>query len=176
MLSTNLAGVGSKWERYAATVGLYKMLPTVSGVYMFVWAPELTFLCESQPADVGCAPEHRFRWVMYVGRSGRGDVPGSLRQRYEREYQHFIGRSPEEIWSTTPPTKREEWLARYLTLRPLEYWCLRVSRVQDVARIERHLIETFDPPLNDQHRTRSRKLRALSTAPAFQNPRRPPAP
>lgn len=148
---------GVKWERFAAHDNLAAQLPAARGVYMFVWCPPIAFgFTETQ--------QQSLPWILYVGKAGtKGGVADTLPARY-KTYQTHIGKPPAKLWDQRPPCTREERLARYLTLRPLEYWFITLDEVQKITRLEKHLIKLFRPPINDQH---ARCLRPGRSAPAF---------
>lgn len=111
---------------------------------MFVWRPWLAF-------DLADNPARDFGQVLYVGLAGTlrdGDSNKStLKQRY-KHYRQFLAAEPEELWSSNEPVTREQRLGRYLTLRPLEYWCLVIKDVHNLLNLETRLIATLNPPCN----------------------------
>lgn len=148
---------GTRWERMKAVDGLGSMLPAERGLYMFVWRPELTlqFSDDSSP--------ERFFWVLYVGKAGKEDgTADTIRNRYSTEYSKYVGKDPSCLWDSHAASKREDRLARYLTLRPLEFWYLTMTNVPDIQLFEKKLIRILQPPLNIQH---GPKLRAGTSTP-----------
>jgi len=147
-----------KWERKLAVDNLHTSLPTVRGVYMFVWRPHVQFYIEPESVE-------RPLWILYVGKAvTEGGTHDNIKCRYQTEYSRYVGKDPSTLWSGTPAVSREGRLSRFLTLRPLEYWFLAVSNVRDISVIERQLIRVFRPPLNRQHRA---VLRPGQPQPAF---------
>ncbi len=152
----------SKWERRKAVDTLGAGLPNERGVYMFVWRPELSLPFESGPIE-------RMSWVLYIGKAGIDEGENdTIRSRYISEYRHFVGGDITALWSKDAPTKREERLARYLTLRPLDYWFLLLDDPRDVQLLERKLIRMLQPPLN-RHLAGPR-LKVGTPVPAFEEP------
>ncbi|MSO38006.1 MAG: hypothetical protein EXQ69_07120 [Acidimicrobiia bacterium] len=150
----------AKWERANAVDTLGSSLPDARGVYMFVWRPALVL-----PFEAG--PPERFSWVLYVGKAGReGGNDDTIKNRYLREYGRFVGGDVTALWNRDPPRYREERLARYLTLRPLEYWFLLLNDPQDIHLLERKLILMLSPPLNTQGK--GPHLTAGAPIPAFE--------
>ena len=152
-LTEILHGEGLKWERKPATSTLWSMLPDERGIYMFVWCPDLTFRFES-PQDIAATDYERLRWVLYVGKAGVEEGKSdTLKQRYRSGYSKYVGQDPSPLWNRRPAenTRREELLARYLTVRPLEFWYLLFEDPEDIRMLEKRLIKTLNPPLNKQH-------------------------
>jgi hypothetical protein len=150
---------GAKWERRKATNSLHKSLPSIRGVYMFVWRPCLTLRFD--PHD----EMQVVTFVLYVGKAGvEGGVSDTIQSRYQGEYSKYIARDASSLWEEKVPETREERLEKYLTLRPLEYWFLPVERVRDIVQMEKQLIKMLRPPLNTQHGVR---LRPGKSEPAF---------
>lgn len=148
-----------KWERLIATPTLALQLPDQRGLYMFVWRPQLALKFAHAPL------EERFCWVLYVGKAGQKDAASdTIRNRYQSEYFKYVGKDATCLWDTTPAENREQRLARFLTLRPLEYWFLILENVWDIEVLERKLIRMLRPPLNQQH---GRRLRPGKPVPAF---------
>lgn len=154
---------GQKWERLQAVPGLADTLPTKRGVYMFVWRPAFKLHFDQPPSTEQCV------WVLYVGKAGVEDGEhDTLRDRYKSGYSHYVGGDPSVLWDGTVPTTRPERLARYLTLRPLEYWYLLIEDVRDIPIIERKLIRLLAPPLNSHY---GAKLKPVGKPqPAFEEP------
>lgn len=143
-LSNSLCLEESCWERHKAVAGLGPSLPNEPGLYMFVWNPKFSVRFTSEQSA-------SFRWVLYVGKAGEEGGSGSIKNRYLTEYSKYVGKDASQLWETKEATKREEKLARYLTLRPLEFWYLTMGNVQEIARLEHRLIKLLRPPLNIQH-------------------------
>lgn len=156
-LSKLLASEGTHWERQKAVPTLGPMLPNAPGLYMFVWQPYLWF-------QTGPEQSVNFPWVLYVGKAGGPEGNGVIRNRYQNEYCKFVGGDASQLWKTQEPTKREERLARYLTLRPLEFWWLTIDNIYEIERLERKLISSLRPPLNDHYGV---KLRAGKPVPVI---------
>ena len=153
---------GVKWERCLAVEALGASLPAERGLYMFVWRPEMSFRFDSNPAS------ERLSWALYVGKAGtENGTHDTIKHRYESEYRKYVGRDPSCLWDSAGADSRELKLARYLTLRPLEYWFLTMLSVRDIILLERKLIRLLRPPLNQQH---GPKIRPGKTVPAFEEP------
>lgn len=158
-MNKNIHQSGSKWERMLAVPNLWSQLPDERGLYMFVWRPGLALQFASAPQ------EERFCWVLYIGKAGEKDaVRDTIRHRYQQEYSKYVGQNATCLWDETPAESREQRLSRYLTLRPLEYWFLTLTDVRDIELLEKRLIRTLRPPLNQQY---GPKLRPGKTVPAF---------
>lgn len=148
---------GRHWEVRSATPDLGDMLPTAGGLYMFVWRPSFEFrMAAPRPAG-------SFGWILYVGLAGAGTSKNTFQSRYKGEYRKYLAGDPEVLFVDGDSDKREQRLGRYLVLRPLEYWWLEVPDSDQIARLERKLIQLFSPPLNKQHRV----LRKVAARPAF---------
>lgn len=145
------------WEIHSATTISVLTIPETPGIYLFVWQPELKFP-RSEP--------HRSRqlsFVLYVGQAGGSRTQGTLRTRF-REYQPFIGSSPEVLWDALPLDSRTRRKQCYLSLEPLEYWFLACKTGSDIDGLERMLYDLLKPPMNKQ---RPKRLRIGHTQPAF---------
>jgi hypothetical protein len=130
---------------------------------MFVWRPEFT-LRFAAPPEI-----ERLSWVLYVGKAGKqGGTTDTIKHRYIGEYSKYVGKDPSCLWDSNAPKDREDRLARYLTLRPLEYWFLIVEDLRDILILERKLIRLLRPPLNQQHGPR---IRPGKPVPAFEEPK-----
>ena len=158
-LGKDLRNLCSKWEVRRAIPSLWTSLPSCSGLYMFVYRTPLSFECAN---DAMVEP----RWVLYVGRAGNRDKPGSLKQRYREEYHRYVGGHPEALWNSEKPDTRADRLKKYLTIYPLEYWFCSVNDHRDVVALEDRLIKLFSPPLNDKSRLRLKPLKSQQQ-PAF---------
>ncbi len=149
--------VGLKWERINARETSGAMLPPERGLYMFVWRPELTIEFSSPPET------ERFCWVLYIGKAGsEGGTNDTIKNRYLSEYSKYVGKDPSCLWDSHAASKREDRLARYLTLRPLEFWFLTMTSIPDIQLMEKRLIKILQPPLNIQY---GAKLRAGTPIP-----------
>jgi hypothetical protein len=160
-------GISRSWKVRTATADLSEAGESVGieecfGLYMFVWSPELTFSTSEKGSQ-------RLSWVLYIGRAGSEDgSAGTIRSRYRGEYSKFVGRSPEGLWrSDDPDGSRSERLRLYLSLRPLEFWYLKMVDVRDIALYEKKLIQLLNPPVNVQLRSSRKGLRPSVTEPAF---------
>jgi hypothetical protein len=153
---------GVKWERRKAVATLGASLPDEKGLYMFVWKPDLVFRFAAVPeTEQPC-------WVLYVGKAGTEEGKSdTIKHRYLNEYCKYVGTDASCLWDSHAPLDREQKLARYLTLRPLEYWFLSIADVRDILVLERKLIRLLRPPLNRQH---GPKIRPGKTVPAFEEP------
>lgn len=150
-LGDHICKHGSGWEKRKATKTLGGQLPPEHGVYMFVWAPAFDIHAES--TTLGS------RRVLYIGKTDRT----TFRSRYISEYRNYITDEPEKLWDTNE-TSRKARLAKYLQVRPLEFWFTSIDSNDEIARIESKLIRIFNPPLNKQGGPR---LQAGKKVPAF---------
>ncbi len=151
-----------RWERRTAVDTLGPSLPSVTGLYMFVWRPVLTIRFAAEPAT-----EQPF-WVLYIGKAGQEyGNHDTIRDRYISEYKKYVGKDPSCLWKECQPTSRGNRLALFLTLRPLEFWFLELSNVRDIAILEKKLIKLLRPPLNHQH---GAVVRPGKPVPAFEDP------
>lgn len=151
---------GPKWERLTAVQTLHTSLPSTTGVYMFVWRPEIEF-------HVDPGVKERISWIIYIGKAGiEGGTHDTIKSRYRSEYSKYVGRDASGLWRREAVKTREEKLSRFLTLRPLEYWFLPLEDacVHEIALIERQLIRLFCPPLNKHY---GASLRSGKREPAF---------
>lgn len=152
-----------RWERRKAVENLGVSLPEVKGLYMFVWAPDFCFRFDGQAAA------ERIYWVLYVGKAGTQDgTHDTIKHRYLTEYSKYVGKDPSGLWNRQPAVSREERLSRFLTLRPLEYWFLPLTKESDIELFEKKLIRMLQPPLNRQH---GPKIRPGKPVPAFEEPK-----
>lgn len=140
----------TKWEVRQATVDLWRQIPDVPGLYMFVWKPPLHFQME------GFAKPHAFSWVLYLGLAGAGSSKNTLKYRYKKEYSNYLNGNPTNIFAKATSGGRTELFKRWLLLRPLEYWWAEVSDTDQLIELEKQMIKLLAPPLNTQH---NRKLR-----------------
>lgn len=147
-VSADLSKHCGAWEKRLATPDLWKQLPAESGVYMFVFASKLVF----QTATASFSPT----WVLYVGRAGNATSNRTIRDRYQGEYCKYIGKDPEILWSTNAPTCREERMARFLTIYPLQYWFTTIADRSQIPNIEDRLIKLLAPTLNERQQPRLR--------------------
>jgi hypothetical protein len=139
-----LSDVGSEWEIRVAQPDLYNQLPMESGLYMFVWKPELKFTAAAKPKV------RSFPWILYIGQAGADSSSNTLRSRY-KEYAKLMNGDPEDLFSRNAPANRDERMSRYLRLRPLEYWWKEISDQSKILKLERALVTLLHPPLNSQH-------------------------
>jgi hypothetical protein len=150
---------GTQWERLKAVPTLWSQLPNISGIYMFVWTPDVALRFASAPEV------ERFFWVLYIGKAGEPEAPNAtIRSRYKSEYTKYVGRDPSCLWDGSSPDTRESRLTKYLTLRPLEFWYLSIDQVSEIVLLEKRLLKLLKPPLNYQH---GPKLRLGKPMPAF---------
>lgn len=157
-LVNHLETDGRQWERRVAVENLHISLPQVCGVYMFVWRPSFEFVHST-------GEKHSPFWILYIGKAGKeGGSNDTIQHRYQTEYSKYVGKSVSVVWNQSPSQTRSERLAKYLTLRPLEYWFLQLTELNDIGLLERQLIRTFRPPLNRHH---GAVLRAQKPEPAF---------
>jgi hypothetical protein len=158
-LVSALASYGTPWTQKLATPELWQQIPAAHGLYMFVWRPPLRVSTAEALPDTHVT----FPWVLYIGRAGNESGGGTLRDRYKREYMHYVAGDPEALWDAEMPQGREALLRRYLRLQPLEYWWSEVVERSRIVPLEKRLIELLNPPLNVQHR----RLVVKSVTPAF---------
>ena len=148
-ISAMLEGENMHWERKKAVSDLGHALPSEAGLYMFVWQPKFT---------MRVAPQQKIslQWVLYVGKAGGASGGGNIKDRYLNEYSKYVGKDPSYLWEKRDVIRREQVMARYLTLQPLEFWFLTVSNISEIELMERKLIKLLRPPLNIQHGVRLR--------------------
>lgn len=158
-LLDKLRSVTGEWEVAMATDHLWQSLPSSPGIYMFVWRPEFRF-----PMGQHDRPDS-ISYILYIGQSGSDAGSQTLKDRY-KDYRRFLAGPPERLWEPTPVQTRTTKLARFLTLRPLEYWYCIVKDPAEVDLLEDQLIKVFNPPLNGP---RSPKVRPKRPQPAFRN-------
>lgn len=156
VVSSDLAKVGHKWEHQRAVKELWRTLPSTSGLYMFVFRSPLTLSA--------VAGSHQPSWVLYVGRAGSETAAYSIKERYRQNYAKYVEGDPELLWSTDQIANRDQKLARYLTIYPLEFWWLEVPDLAKIKPLEDHLIKMLDPLLN---KTQKLNLRPSAPEPAF---------
>ena len=154
--SAELAAHGTAWEIRQATKDLADSLPSAGGLYMFVWRPRFTFSLASGRSE-------GFGWILYIGQTGADESRATFKSRYKGEYARHIGTEPRDLFKRDEPSGRAGRLGRYLALRPLEFWYTEIDDRSLIAQLERQLIRSFSPPLNDAHAL----LRKTSTEPAF---------
>jgi hypothetical protein len=141
-ISTLLQQNGARWERKEATRGLGKIwVPEKTGLYMFVWTPELAFDLANPVSAYKC------RIPLYVGRAMGTNT---LKKRYVEEYQNHVQGDVAPLWEERRIKNRKERLDKYLSLRPLEYWCLTVDDDDKIAFLEERLIWALNPPANKE--------------------------
>ncbi len=152
-LQDTLTAVAGPWEAYTASEHLYEILPDEPGVYMFVWRPPFQF-------DVH--PGRRsfdLTQVLYVGRAG-GTSQNTLKERY-KDYRKYLRADPAQLWEVGEPLTRPGRLARYLALRPLEYWYAVINQPDEVDSVEARLTRLLNPPLNKDRRPKLRSKPAI---------------
>jgi hypothetical protein len=147
-VSNDLMRYCTAWEKRLATSDLWRQLPAQCGVYMFVFASTLVFRSESNSFSP--------TWVIYVGRAGSATSNRTVRDRYYGEYCKYIGKNPEVLWHKTAPSTREERMARFLTIYPLQYWYTTIEDHEKIPSIEDRLIKLLSPVLNDRQLPRLR--------------------
>lgn len=129
------------WEQYLATPRLGRSLPKSPGVYMFVWRPAVRFDFSTDAHDL--------TWILYVGATG-GTSGATIRRRYD-EYKRYVAGCPRQLWDNTVPLDRRKRLTKFLSLRPLYFWCIALDDRAAIEDTERALIKLLNPPLNVQH-------------------------
>ena len=160
-LSSDLQSGGHTWERHKAVENLANRLPSERGLYMFVWTPPLEFLFANE------SPSPKLTWVLYVGKAGvENGTRDTFKDRYQSDYKGKVGTDPKKLWDKIDECRlRDQRLAKYLTLRPLEYWYLPIRDLGYLTKLETRLLKLLNPPLNTQHVVR--KLHPVKTSPAF---------
>jgi hypothetical protein len=131
------------WTIKKATQELGMFLPDKTGIYMFVW--RLLFPMPTDPDR-----DHKFRYVLYVGKAGGGQGSSNIQNRYISGYSKLIGAHPQDIWKRDA-TEREEVLRRLLAFKELEYWYIEIENTDLIDAHEQTLIKLFNPPGNTQH-------------------------
>lgn len=140
-LEEDLAEMAEAWEIHVATESLWNTLPDEAGIYLFVWRPHFSFEVAERRKPGSLSQ------VLYVGRAGGESSNGTLAKRY-KSYRKAVASPPASLWDAEPPRKREQLLERYLSLRPLEYWCAVAKDKSRIAELEERLIMTLNPPCN----------------------------
>jgi hypothetical protein len=156
--SSELEAAGQSWEVRMATPELWRHLPAAAGLYMFVWRPQFSFRVATPQVR-----DEAFGWILYVGKTGADDSKATFRSRYKGEYSRLVGGDPSQLFESSVPNNRAARMRRYLTLRPLEFWFTEFGDKTRINQVERQLIRSFSPPLNDAHAL----LRKVSQEPAF---------
>lgn len=142
-LEDDLAGAADRWEVMRAVPELHQSIPDMPGLYMFVWRPPFQFHLAPELSQPGTVSQ-----ILYVGQAGGGaGSENTLRGRY-REYQQYLESEPAKVWAEPAGNTRKEVLARYLALRPLEYWWTIVKNRTEIAGLEDRLIKLLNPPGN----------------------------
>src|SRR4051812_45987875 len=78
---------GERWERLKAVPTLSSQIPDESGIYMFVWTPNIALRFAAPPKV------ERLFWILYVGKAGGTEVQeGTIRSRYQSEYRKYVGK------------------------------------------------------------------------------------
>lgn len=150
-LASDLREFASPWEIHQATEDLSPALPDEPGLYMFVWRPPFQF-------HVGAMPTHgSFPQLLYIGQAGasNNDRGNTIRLRY-KDYRRHLRGNPEDLWTQAEPENRNQRLTRYLSLRPLEFWCATIPERNRIEGLEKRLIRLYNPPLNDRGRPKLR--------------------
>lgn len=149
-----LKEIAAAWETSPALPGLGETLPDSPGLYMFVWEPRISlFLANDEK-------HHKFRYVIYVGKTGGSGSQNTLKKRYNGEYAKYVGGDPSILWEPVDVKTRDGMLQRYLTLHPLEYWYMEYpdKKKDQIDKHEEYLRRLLSPPCNiQQPRTRVRK-------------------
>lgn len=150
------AADGWAWDRRPAHRRTHEHLPTLPGLYVFVWNP--TFEFRFTDGNV------RAPFVLYVGRAGGPDSQNTLKGRYRAQYSRIVGGDPEGFWHDIGVLDRNKRLTLYLSLHPLEFWYLVVDDVDTLPELEKRLTTLYSPPLN---RTGGPRLRPVGIVRAF---------
>jgi len=131
------------WEKLKATKNLYRSIPDLPGLYLFIWKLYFPFKFDNSKLF--------FRYILYIGKAGGSDCKGTLRSRYQSEYSKIIHSDPEKIWVNVDMNTRIDRLQKLLNLHDLEYWFLPLNNCNDMSVIEileDRLIKLFNPPGN----------------------------
>lgn len=144
-LAKDLGTDAGQWEVFEnVTQRLHENLPDEPGLYMFVWRPPFAFDVDSKLRSGDLAQ------VLYVGMAGGASgSKNTIRERF-KNYRKHVGSDPASLWEATVPKTRMSLLGRYLTLRPLEFWCSVVPDRANVAPLEKRLLKLLNPPCNGQ--------------------------
>lgn len=146
------------WEIVKATPTAWRRIPSVAGIYMFVWQPAFGL------RTAASARRTTFPWVLYVGSAGDGSNKNTLKARYKGEYARLVGSDPEVLWSGDVPTSREDRLGRFLSITPLQYWYCAIEDRAEIRALEKRLFALFAPPLNSAGSPRLRPVGKASPA------------
>lgn len=157
-LNNKLRAVAGEWEVMMATERGAESLPSQPGLYMFVWRPPLRFRAPQRPDS--------FAYILYVGKAGSEQSDSTIKVRY-RSYTRYLAGEPDKLWEEPVVRTRPTELARYLNLRPLEFWYTVIADRDEVSLLEKQLIKTLNPPLNGQQVP---KVRLTTPQPAFRRP------
>lgn len=142
-LSKDLITVfGNKWEKLSATPKLASRLPSLPGIYMFVWKPHFDF--EFEVGNLW------MNYIVYIGKAGDDLNNATLKSRYTTEYSKIVKSDAEQIWQANDLITRKDKLMRYLNLWELEYWYIAMEKnnLKQIRIFENKLIELFNPPAN----------------------------
>lgn len=153
-VSAALKAIASAWETAPALPGLGETLPESPGLYMFVWEPEFSLFMASDEKS------HKFRHILYVGKTGGTGSQNTLKNRYNSEYAKYVGGDPKILWEPLDVRTREDMLKRYLTLHPLEFWYVEFPETSKdhIDSYEEYLRKLLCPPCNiQQPKTRVRR-------------------
>jgi len=150
-MTTKMATIAGEWEVRVATERLWEELPLETGVYMFVWRPTLRFkvspVLAKKARTIPSVIPDSLSYVLYVGQTGASGGSGSFHQRY-KSYTSYLAGNPAELWEERPVQTRHSRLARFLTLRPLEFWYAVVKDPNEIDWLEDQLMKLLNPPLN----------------------------
>jgi hypothetical protein len=136
-VAKELSEHGTRWEMRRATPNLYRNIPAECGVYMFVFQSSLNLELENQV-------DFRPAWALYVGRAGSASSVQTLKERYRNAYGRYLGRNPEVLWNSNKPRSRNDLLAKYLTIYPLQYWYLIIRDRTKIEHSEERLIKLLN--------------------------------
>jgi len=143
------------WEVRNAVPTAWRMIPAMTGLYMFVWRPQFR-------VTLAADGNAEFLWILYVGRAGGVGSKHTLRARYKTEYSKFVGGDPDLLWDPELHSSRPSLMRRFLSLRPLEYWFCVIEDEDEINSLERRLYNLFTPPLNQSGGPRLRAGKAVA--------------
>ena len=171
-MTEKMAKIASEWEVQTATERLWEARPKQPGVYMFVWRPALRFAVSpataAQTKTMPAVMPDSLSYVLYVGQTGAGGGSGTFYQRY-KSYTTYVAGDPARLWEEPPVVTRQSRLARFLTLRPLEFWYAIVDDAGEIDWLEDQLMKLLNPPLNGP---KSPKVRPRKPEPVMRQPGR----
>lgn len=133
---------GNTWERLVATKDLALSLPSLPGIYMFVWKPYFNFAFDDYFTSL--------HYVVYIGKAGGPNENSTFKSRYKSEYAKIVKRDAEEIWKKNEMKCRKDRLNKFLNLWELEYWfiVMKEENRHVIKKYEEKLIQLFNPPGN----------------------------